>query len=295
MNKSIQNRSILVTGSHRSGTTWLAKMLCLAQGTKFIDEPFNLNEGMYRLDGKARNWYTYPPDLGEKITSEAFAKVLSKRAKHYFPGGMKSLFRRDMRDQRLVVKDPIAAFASEWLADRFPMDVIVIVRHPAAFTASLKRLGWHFSFDQIIAQEKLLNEVLKPYKSEILANPKDIVTQGALIWKLVYYYLGESAKRHPAWLVRTHENLSLNPVDELREIYHAFSLNWSEKVENKIHEFTGKHNPANPNEGQVHTLKRNSAENVKRWKSQLTVDEIRLIRDITEEVSHLYYDDDSWL
>ena len=34
-------RPILVTGAHRSGTTWIGKMLALAPGVGYIHEPFS--------------------------------------------------------------------------------------------------------------------------------------------------------------------------------------------------------------------------------------------------------------
>ena len=35
------SRPILVTGAHRSGTTWIGKMLALAPGIGYIHEPFS--------------------------------------------------------------------------------------------------------------------------------------------------------------------------------------------------------------------------------------------------------------
>jgi LPS sulfotransferase NodH len=35
----VQQRPILVTGAHRSGTTWVGKMLALAAGTGYAHEP----------------------------------------------------------------------------------------------------------------------------------------------------------------------------------------------------------------------------------------------------------------
>jgi hypothetical protein len=35
------DRPILVTGAHRSGTTWVGRMLALVPGVEYIHEPFN--------------------------------------------------------------------------------------------------------------------------------------------------------------------------------------------------------------------------------------------------------------
>src|SRR6185369_8506201 len=43
--------------------------------------------------------------------------------------------RQRRRGDRAVIKDPIAVFSAEWLADRFDAHVITVIRHPAAFVS----------------------------------------------------------------------------------------------------------------------------------------------------------------
>ncbi|HUH21151.1 MAG TPA: hypothetical protein VLZ09_04715, partial [Gaiellaceae bacterium] len=43
-------RPILVTGAHRSGTTWVGKMLALAPGVGYVHEPFNPRFSAGRFD-----------------------------------------------------------------------------------------------------------------------------------------------------------------------------------------------------------------------------------------------------
>ena len=52
-----------MTGSHRSGTTWLANMLSLADGSLMGHEPFNIEPWAYSLGGLADRWFTYAPGL----------------------------------------------------------------------------------------------------------------------------------------------------------------------------------------------------------------------------------------
>jgi LPS sulfotransferase NodH len=48
---------ILVTGTHRSGTTWVGKMLAADSSTAYISEPLNVlhRPGVYRA--KVKHWY----------------------------------------------------------------------------------------------------------------------------------------------------------------------------------------------------------------------------------------------
>ena len=47
------NNPILVTGSHRSGTTWVGKMLAADSDTAYISEPLNVLHrlGIFRARG----------------------------------------------------------------------------------------------------------------------------------------------------------------------------------------------------------------------------------------------------
>src|SRR4029079_14970877 len=81
--------------------------------------------------------------------------------------------------RRPLMKDPIALLSAEWLAATFDMDVVVLIRHPAAFAASLKRLGWKHSFATFI-QEGRVPEVVRPYEAEIrqqAERPGEILAQ----------------------------------------------------------------------------------------------------------------------
>jgi LPS sulfotransferase NodH len=40
--KEMSNQPILVTGAHRSGTTWVGKILCASGEAAYISEPLNL-------------------------------------------------------------------------------------------------------------------------------------------------------------------------------------------------------------------------------------------------------------
>ena len=59
---------ILVTGAHRSGTTWVGKMLALAPGVAYLHEPFNPRFSAGRFDRyfivvTSENEDRYAPEL----------------------------------------------------------------------------------------------------------------------------------------------------------------------------------------------------------------------------------------
>lgn len=111
------------------------------------------------------------------------------------------------------------------------MDVVLIVRHPATFVASLKVAGWTFPFADLQRQEALLKDELAEFESEISdfsANPrKDIIAQGILLWQVFHAQILKLRSRHPGWVVLQHENLSRSPDKAFRSLYEQLELDFA--------------------------------------------------------------------
>ena len=282
-------KPILVTGSHRSGSTWLASMLALSQDALIAHEPFNIEPWAYALDGLARHWFTYAPALPQDAALEAFSKVLQRRTRKIFLKNQPQYWIPALRRGRLIIKDPIAALSSDWLAKYFDLEVIVLMRHPGVFAASLKRLGWRHPFEHFLDQEMLMQRHLEPYRVEIASKPHDIVEQAAIIWKCLYDVLFTYLDSNPTWLVRKHEVLSGNPVVELRHLYEALGLQWSATVEENVAKYTRRGNPVGAPSGTVHHILRDSAANITHWKETLTEEEIARVHEKTRPISSIHY------
>ena len=61
----------------------------------------------------------------------------------------------------------MAFFSAEWLADRFDMNVVIVIRHPAAFVSSVKKLNWHHPMSHFLEQPALMREHLYPFEEQI--------------------------------------------------------------------------------------------------------------------------------
>jgi len=142
-------------------------MLALTEDTLVAHEPFNIEPWAYALDGLAKHWFTYAPALPQDAALEAFDKVLRRRTRKIFLKNQPQYWFPPLRGGRLILKDPIAALSSDWLAGNFELEVVVLVRHPAAFAASLKRLNWRHPFEHFLQQEMLMERYLDPYRAEI--------------------------------------------------------------------------------------------------------------------------------
>ena len=287
-------KPILITGSHRSGSTWLASMLALSKNSLMAHEPFNIQSWAYALDGLAKYWFTYAPALPQDAALEAYSKVIEQRTGKIFLKNQLQHWIPPLRHQRLIIKDPIAALSSDWIAKNFDLEVIVLVRHPAAFAASLKRLGWWHPLEHFLKQTALMQRHLEPYRAEIASKPQDIVEQAAIIWKCLYGVLLTYLDSHPNWLVSKHEVLSRNPIAELRAMYEALGLQWSTTVEENVLRYTRCGNSVDAPKGTVHHLQRDSVANIARWKETLTADEIAQVYEITSPICSSYYQNEDW-
>jgi hypothetical protein len=300
---------ILVTGTHRSGTTWVGKMLAADPHVAYISEPLNILHRPGVFHAKVKYWYQYICEENEKEYIPAFEELLE--FDYHLWDEIRSLrSRRDvlrmgrdflifynglMRGQRPLYKDPFAVFSTPWFAKRLNCKVVIAVRHPAAFASSLKRLNWPFNFQDLLAQPLLMRDHLEPYRGEIQSvKPNDVIGQAALLWKLIYNSVHTNRRSNPDFLVVRHEDLSRDPIPGYRALYAALGLEFTQRVEKAILNSSSSENPRELSRKKVHAVKLDSRGSVDNWKKRLTAEEIEHVRRVTEGVSGLYYSDAEW-
>src|ERR1041384_1293291 len=186
---------ILVTGTHRSRTTWVGKMLAANGSTAYISEPLNVlhRPGVFRPTVKY--WYQYICKENEDEYIPAFQELLEfdyhiwneirslRSRKDFLRMGRDFLifYNGLIRGQRALLKDPFAVFSTPWFAKRLNCKVVITVRHPAAFASSLKRLNWPFDFRDLLDQPLLMRDHLEPCREEVeCIQADDVVGQAAL-------------------------------------------------------------------------------------------------------------------
>ena len=300
---------ILVTGAHRSGTTWVGKMLAADAMTAYISEPLNILHRPGVFHARVKYWYQYVCDDNESEFLPAFQELLE--FDYHLWDEIRSLrSRRDflrmgrdflifynglMRGQRVLLKDPFAVFSTPWFVRRLNCKVVNTVRHPAAFASSLKRLNWPFDFQDLLDQPLLMRDHLEPYRQEMQSiDPKDVIGQASLLWKLIYRSVHETCERYPDFIVVRHEDLSLDPIPGYRALYASLGLDFTPGVEKTILSSSSSENPRELSRKKIHGYKMDSRASLDNWKKRLTPEEIERIRTVTEDVSKLYYSDAEW-
>lgn len=318
MNPS-ERQPILVTGAHRSGTTWVGKMLALAPGIGYIHEPFN-PMGVPGICNPEFKWFAYVTGENASEHFEHIGNILNFRfdvvkalkmlgmaekvPQEYSQDEAKMLenyvqfIQHFSNRSRPLMKDPIALLASEWLASTFGMEVVVLIRHPAAFASSLKKLDWGFKFKGFLSRENLMRDYFGRFKEEIERceeNNYDVIGRAALAWKILYYVVSEYRRKYPDWIFIRHEDISRDPSGSFRDLYNRLGIEFTPGVEADIRNNSDSKNPQEwDNEGGYQNIKLNSSANLDNWKRRLTGDEIERIRRGVEGVSELFYTDSEW-
>jgi len=307
--KNQNSRPILVTGSHRSGSTWCGQLLAQDPNVFYIHEPFNPALRLTPHPRPFENFYQYLDVADGGPHESAFRSIIQgrypllgnlsrERSIRWCLRHLRECFRRhrDSRNcSRALIKDPIAFFSAEWLVDTFDMDALVLIRHPAAFCSSLKLKQWRFDFNVFLRQPKLMERHLSLFEEQITVCSKgtpDLIDQGILLWNCIHAVVLDYRNRRDDWFFRRHEDLSLNPVSEFRTLYRELNLNYSPRVEAEILRSSGSQNPSEQQEGQEFV--RNSVKNIVNWKQRLSSDEIARIRIGTEGFACQFYSDSEW-
>lgn len=277
-------------------------MLCLSRELTYIHEPFNPgiwprwwpapvpfrnlyvtadNEAPYLEPARAMLARRFPvrPQLGEVRSPRDAARLAREGARH-------ALGRA--RPRATLVKDPIAVFSSSWLADRFGVTVVMMVRGPRAFAGSIKRLGWGFDFTQWTAQPLLMRDHLAPFAEEIhraTAERLSLVEQAILTWNVTYAYIDQMRVAHPDWHLVEYETLAAAPSEGFRALYGQLDLCFDDRVARGVAAHSDERNRREVPAGDKGGIRRDSAGALDTWQMRLTPDEVDLVDEGTSVVA----------
>lgn len=205
-------------------------------------------------------------------------------------------YRRYRRERsRPLIKDPLAVLSAEWLATNFDMDVVMVVRHPAAFTYSLLRAGWTHPFKYFLAQPQLMSDLLSPYEAEIISyaeRPRPVFDQAVLLWRIIHHAVERFRERRPDWYFVRHMDLSFDPERGFEKMFARLGIPFTEGVRSVVADQSDETNPVE-SKG-LFDLRRDSRKNIFNWTKRLTAAQIAEIRDRTSDVWPAFYSDGDW-
>ena len=107
-------------------------------------------------------------------------------------------------------------------------DVVVTIRHPAAFAASVLRLGWRHDFGSFAGDERLHR-----FEAE-LQRPGDALEHAARLWRILYSIVDDYRGLHPGWMFVRHEDAARAPLETFSELYTRLELELTPQARRRI-------------------------------------------------------------
>ena len=296
------NNAVLITGIHRSGSTWIGNMLALSPELIYIHEPFQVGIKYHNPNGIFDHWFEYvenniPEDRKNEILDYIVAltsitahdlKDLRTRQLHKIKRTLNNALKKttfSYYKRRVLIKDPIAVFSSVWLYRNIDnLKVVVLIRRPEAFVSSLKKLNWEFDFNEFAGQPGLMNILNSEEKELVLryaAQKPDIIHQGIALWNIIYRMLFEMKQKYPQWLFVKYEDIIQSPESEFKSIFKFCNVTLDNSILNKILTYSSSE--------KGNGMKKVSAKQADIWEKRISEDEYNLIISNTKSVSQLWY------
>ena len=288
-----RQRPLLIAGIPRSGSSWTQVILSRDPSILVVTEPDSETKSAPAIWAKRRlgrypvlapgdrdadyqklwRWVLAGAPQGRRLeVAERVRKIAIKEWRWYVQGRWTPTMRlagqlgrnpgdqevQALRDHRLLVKSVHAAMSVEWLAATFDLEVLVLLRHPAAVLASWQSLGLpeHFARLERVPEVRQRCEewgVPLPGPDEL---EHTVWLLGVLLTSL------EQAARHSGFVLRTHEQMCLSPAGEFRSLYRELGLEWTERADEAVE---GLNRP-----GQGWSVERVAKDQPDRWKTRLS-------------------------
>lgn len=307
----VQPGHILVTGANRSGTTWAGEMLAESGALRMLHEPFNpgIAPRWWKRPLPFRNLYVcadnesaYLADVERILRGRrpVLAQVNEVRSARD-AGRLARVAGQNTRinaPDRALLKDPIALFSAPWLAQRFGVMVLLMIRNPGAFASSILRMNWRFDFANLLGQPELMRDLLAPFEAAIAAAAErrpEHVDEAVLLWRIHYGVIGVFRREHPEWLTRRWEDLALEPLPRFAELYADLDLPFDDAIGKRIGAANQAGNLVHVADADKGPVCRDSRATATAWVDRLSPDQWAKIRDGIGDDARPFYADDEWI
>jgi len=283
------DETILLTSLPRSGSTWVLRVLGASDNVIPFHEPDHLDvigvgrRGMHSYIGKNnkqdRYYKVYQPILKGRpylplSISKNYLLHASKVLQSYLP------YRK-----KILIKSVFSLLNTEWIYKHFSPRVVILLRNPFSIVYSIHRKWPDARLKSLIDQKGLINNYLAPYKDvlEMAKAPYEILAARVGAY---YKVILSDANNHPSWILITHEQLCYDPEKEFKALYSKLNLKFTNKIERFI-----KSTNKPKKKDRVQHVYRVARDEIDKWRTLLSPDEISRIREFYRPFNNGYYDD----
>jgi hypothetical protein len=266
-------------------------------GLWHLHEPFNPNRGLWKDELAFADPAAACPPVDELVARllrgrhRAAVLRLPRSSRWFSP-----LRLLPIQPQRVLIKDPSAAFLSEYLVRRHGMQAVVMFRHPAAVVGSFLRLGWPTGalVERLLANQALVDgplcKVSGPMEEAV---GRADAFSGAVFCACVARALWDFSERNPGSMIReSFEKLCRDPVGGFRALFERLDLGYDERVRRE-------HDRLSAGEGRAargdYGVARRSADLARSWRTRVPAADLTVIRSTWERLGPpLYRDPVDW-
>ena len=271
--------TVLLAGSGRSGTTWLADVLNHDNAYRYMAEPFT-REHVKAVKHFARLQYIRPDDSGDEYF-EAVRSILEGRVRSPWADNSN----RRVIARRRLIKDDRCTLMLGWMIRRFAgMPVVFIRRHPLAVAHSRSRAHWRVRKpDVYLGQPALMADHLEAFRDLIVGAPRTEFEGHVIDWCVENIVPHRQLTSHDACFV-DYETLVADREREFRRVFTYIGKPFDERAIERSKRlsattFLGKDG-----------AKRKAARDMKPWQEALSAREIAAAMEIVKRfgLDHLH-------
>ncbi|WP_158222492.1 sulfotransferase [Rhodopirellula sp. MGV] len=289
-------KPIFIGGTHRSGTTWFAKMLA-EPGLWYIHEPYNPNKGFWHEEFSYTSINERSSEIDRYMTGLLRGRYRSTSLNANTDHALMPLRLLRPTIRRVMVKDPLACLLSGYFTKHFDFRTIVLFRHPAGFVSSVLRLGWPIGkfIRSFLNRSDLLDDHLAPFRSLMVKHQDGQDAAAATVLHgLLNTVMWNQVRQNSAITWYQFEDLCRQPIESFREIHATLGLPYDDSTLQR-HESLCFQGPSRPDAYHTHAVARRSSAMADSWKQQLSSDQQRMIRNVWDEFEiPLYHDAMEW-
>jgi Sulfotransferase family len=304
---------ILVTGTHYSATTLVGEVLASSRGCAYVGEIFNISKPISLGESPFDVWYKWIDDeeatpelishldelmsgsrLGRRLWTD-LKRVRSPRDLLHVALFLRYVTRQRMASRALIIKDPIALLSAKWLASRFGMKAVLMIRHPCAFVESVIRKGAVHPFSHFLVQERLMWQ-LEPWRSQFERFDRgegDLVEQAAVLWAVLNELALGSAGNDSNFIIIKHMALAARPYGVFERIFEHVGLPFDKSAQSAIFRLMRRSGDGeidfDAQTAGARYTERDPIGTVEKWRSRLSQRDIDRVRAITHHVADSVY------
>jgi hypothetical protein len=269
---------LLIVGSPRSGTTWLAEVLESIPNTIHLDEPLKPYNSRYALHTLGLGWYpSLAPGQDPLPHQRAFFQKLFT-GQFFNPNIVFNPSGIDFGNiEHWLIKFVRLNMLLPWVVDNFPVKKpIYIIRNPYSVIASqMKHPGWASVQWKDGFQRKgfIYPHIAEKYQH--LMGPIDSKEAFlATLWCMENKFLLEHPYHNHKWVTVAYEHLVLSPRQELDRIAQEVGIQLPAHILEALKK---------PSYSVVENdLKNDPAQQLAKWRTQLSEQQTQLVTDMLQ-------------